>query len=117
MATNANKKVTQSQVRSLILGKAKALGNSHYGLKEVVSDLLNAHGGDLDEVAKGTFLCKSTLEHLKTLEDTPLGTPYRPQADTLERVLRYFGTEIHFKQVTIRHAYRNKPKIDPLESE
>lgn len=105
-------RVKQEDVKNAILKKAKALGNTHTGLKEVVSDLLNAHGGDLKAVEKGTFLCKSTLQHLQTLEDSPGGNPYRPQAETLERVLRYFGAEITFNEVTIGRKFRNRPKID-----
>lgn len=106
---------TQLQIKNTILSKARALGNSNKGLKDVCSDLLNAYGGDLKAVTKGTYLCRSTLEHLQNLNDTPTGNPYRPQAETLERVLKYFGAEINFSEVKINPRYRNKPKPEQAE--
>jgi len=101
---------TQLQVKNVILSRAKALGNTDKGLKEVCSDLLNAYGSDLRAVIKGTFLSRATLEHLQNLNDTPTGNPYRPQAETLERVLKFYGAQINFSEVKISPRYRNKPK-------
>ena len=104
---------TKLDIKNALLTRTKALGNSNRGLKEVVSDLLNAYGKqNIAAVEKGTFLSRHTLYRLMDLTETESGEPYRPQSDTLERVLKYFGAEIHFDQVTISAAYRPKPKKD-----
>lgn len=95
-----------------ILNRATVLGNSKYGFKELCSDLLNSYTGDMKTLESGTFLCRATIERLKSLTDTETGEPYRPNADTCERVLRFFGAEVNFKQVTISRRYQNKPKVE-----
>ena len=35
---------------------------------------------------------------------------YKPQADTLERILRYFNAQIHFSEVVIKPRFRNHEK-------
>ena len=103
-----------SNAKANILSRAKALGNTNYGLKEVCSDLVNKHcGGDpkaIKEMSSGTFLGVSTLERMAALADAKSGSTYKPQADTCERILRYMGAEITFNQVTISEKYRNKEK-------
>lgn len=107
---------TQLDIKNHILSRSKVLGNSERGLKEVCSDLLNDYGRhNLKEVEKGTFLSRSTLERVMTLEEADSGEPYRPQSETLERILRYFGAEIKFDQVRISPRFRNKPKNDEQE--
>ncbi len=69
-----------------------ALGNSKRGLKEVASDLVNEQGrAQLKNMAAGCF-------------------QYRPQAETLERIFRYCGAEIEFRDVIIKRQYQNIPK-------
>lgn len=107
--------VTKLDVKHHLLTRSKALGNSSRGLREVASDLINHHGlkgRQLQQLADGTFLCPATLQRLAELKDTEGGDPYRPQCDTVERVLRYFGAELHFSQVAIVARYQNRPKSE-----
>ena len=102
---------TQLDIKNALLTNTKALGNSNRGLKEVVSDLLNQHGRNhVAEIEKGTFLSRATIYRLMDLTEAESGEPYRPQADTLERVLRYYGAEISFDQVSIDGRYLPKEK-------
>lgn len=92
--------------QSAILNKARALGNTKRGLKEVASDLINREGRKhLKRIAEGCFLSKQTVARVADADEN-----YRPQADTLERVFRYFNAEIHFEEVMIKGRYQNKPK-------
>lgn len=95
--------------KNSILSRAHALGNSSKGLKNVASDLLNreARGNPkaLRRIVDGTFLCRSTLQRVMECEEN-----YRPQAETLERIFRYFNAEIVFNEVQIKSRYQNKEK-------
>lgn len=105
--------VHKLDIRNHILSRARALGNNEKGLKEVCSDLVNSFGVDgkaLDQIARGTFLSESTIKRMATLKECDTGEPYRPQVETIERILRFFGAEVRFEQVTIKSAYANKPK-------
>lgn len=105
--------ITELDVKNYLLKNARALGNSRRGLKEVCSDLVNAYGTSANQLrilSAGTFLSVHTLKRVSSLEDSESGAPYRPNADTCERILRYFGTEIHFNQVQISPKFANKPK-------
>lgn len=107
--------VTKLQVENAIFASCTALGNSKYGMKEVCSDLLNDFGkgkGNMRILQDGTFLGASTLDRMMKLTDTDMGEPYRPNADTCERILRFFGAQITFTQVKIQNRYNNKPKYD-----
>jgi len=102
---------SESDMRNFLLSKTQALGNSHRGLKEVCSDLLNAYGkGDLKTVERGTFLSRTTLLRMMELTETEHGEPYRPNADTCERILKYFNAQIEFKEVRISRRFRPQPK-------
>ena len=104
---------TKLDIKNHLLTKSKALGNSKRGLKEVCSDLLNDYGrgpGIMKELAAGTFLAPATLDRMMKLAEAKSGADYRPNADTCERILRFFGTEISFDQVRITGRYNNKPK-------
>ena len=107
MATQTAKVIELA--RNSILSRAHALGNSSKGLKNVASDLLNreARGNPkaLTRIAEGTFLCRQTLQRVMDCEEN-----YRPQADTLERIFRYFGAEITFNEVAIKPRFQNKAK-------
>ena len=99
-----------STVAGVIMNRvnAKCLGNSKRGLKELTSDCINQLGkGQIDEIAKGAFLCKHTVERVMECEEL-----YAPRADTLERLLRYCGAEIEMNTVSISPRFRNKPKED-----
>lgn len=90
-----------------ILERASALGNSKRGLKEVASDLINDYGRHRKrELCDGCFLSPATLERVADCDPD-----YRPQADTLERIIRFFGGEITFNSVVIKPRFRNQPKV------
>jgi len=100
-------------IKNALLVNAKALGNSDRGLKEVVSDLLNQYGRDQAKyIAEKAFLSVQTVHRLMDLTETENGDPYRPQCDTIERVLKVCGAEIHFDQVKISPRYMPGPKYD-----
>lgn len=110
--------VTTLSIKNKILSNARALGNSKRGLKEVCSDLVNSYGASskqLKQLSAGTFLSTTTLDRMAKLNDTDSGTPYRPNADTCERILRFFNTEIYFNEVVISARYANKPKDDLID--
>ena len=107
--------VQKLDIKNQLLTRARALGNSNRGIKEVCSDLINQMGTDHkthERIAEGTFLATMTIKRMATLKDCDTGEPYRPNADTCERILRYFGAEMHFDQVAISTRYQNKPKTD-----
>lgn len=102
-------------IKNRLLSGATALGNSGRGLKEVCSDLLNdanKRGMKVKALCDGTFLCPATIERMMKLDDTEEGAPYRPNADTCERILRFFGAEMVFNEVTISNKFANKPKAE-----
>jgi transcriptional regulator with XRE-family HTH domain len=103
-----------SQFKDEILSRitAKAGGNSQRGMKEVASDLVNNMNLKDSEIAALSFMSPSTIARLRELNDTPTGTPYRPQAETLERIFKAAGAEISLTPVNIRKKYQNKPKED-----
>ncbi len=107
--------VTKLQVKQDILSRNTVLGNSNLGFKEVCSDLVNnfrERGGQAKELTDGTFLSAATLDRISKLEDTETGNPYRPNADTCERILKFFGAEVSFNQVQVKSRFLNKPKVD-----
>ena len=87
------------------LKKRVCLGNTRRGFKEVASDLANATGEKPSQIAKGTFLSPHTIGRVMDCEDN-----YRPQAETLERIMRYCNAEVVFSEVPIRNNFQNKPK-------
>lgn len=103
----------QIDIKNRLLTTTTALGNSGRGLKEVCSDLLNDYGRSpkmVKEIAEGTFLCRLTIERMMELTESESGAPYRPNADTCERVLKFFGAQVHFDQVRISKKYANLEK-------
>lgn len=114
MASPAKKNVSTKKnhlnlaAQSLIMDQASALGNSKDSLAKVAADLLNEQGRkSAGLIAEGCFLSKVTV--VRIMEEGGEDT-YHPQADTLERVFRYFGASIHFKRVRITPRFQNKPK-------
>jgi len=97
----------QRTIRNQILDQARALGNSKRGFKEVASDLCNQFDRKKGAkvIAEGCFLSATTVRRVKDCD-----SDYRPQADTLERVFKFFGAEVSFNEVTISGRYRNKEK-------
>lgn len=105
--------VTKLDIQNAILSKAVTLGNSNYSDRELASDLINDWGTSykqLEVLAAITFLSVPTLQRLASLKETEHGEPYRPSYDTIERVLRAFGAEGHYKVVRIKAAYMPDPK-------
>ena len=107
MGATARKVVDiREAARTSILDRAMALGNSKKGLKEVASDLLNREGKrSMQAMMDGTFLSRGTLDRVMDADEY-----YRPQAETLERIFRYFNAEITFNEVKISGRYQNKAK-------
>ena len=105
----------QIDIKNRLLTSQRALGNSKRGLKEVCSDLLNDFGRDkkaMKTLQDGTFLCRQTIERMMDLTATEEGHDYKPNADTCERILRFFSAEIILDQVKIQPRFMNKPKAD-----
>lgn len=101
------------QIHNEMLSRMRALGNSERGFKELCSDLINQTGTDkktFERIADGCFLSPETIRRMSKLTESEDGTPYRPNSDTIERILRYFGAEVTLNAVTISKAYRNQPK-------
>lgn len=82
----------------------KTLGNSHRSLRDLAADLINASKQSYAAVAKGSFLHEKTVENLAT------GHTKRPQSETVERILRYFGVQMNGELVRITKRYHNQPK-------
>lgn len=107
-------KVVQLDFKNELLVGKTVLGNSNYGFKELCSDLLNDYCTNKranQEVADGTFLSPTTIDRLKKLTETEGGEEYRPQSNTIERVLIFFGAEVHFQQIRISAKFSNKEKV------
>lgn len=105
--------VTKLQIVNRIIDNARVLGNTDTGLKEFCSDLINDYVSDKKDwqiLSDNTFLSVGTLKRLSLLTETEQGDPYRPQADTCERVMRFFNCEVYFRQVKIKSKYQNKEK-------
>ena len=103
----------QLLIHNEMIDRLTALGNSKRGVKELCSDLINEAGRDkktINRIADGCFLSPATVERMATLQECETGAPYRPNEDTCNRILRYFGVELQAKHVTIKSKYRNKPK-------
>ena len=97
---------TAAAIKAGLLEKTQALGNSKRGLKEVASDLCNQFDRKhASKIAEGCFLSKGTVIRVMDCEEN-----YKPQADTLERILRYFNAQIHFTEVVIKPRFRNHEK-------
>lgn len=82
------------------------LGNSDRTTKEVVIDLINASELSHADIALGSFLSTQTV---KKLVATRKATR-RPQGETLDRILRFFGAEQTIRIVTIKTQFTNKQK-------
>lgn len=97
-----------------ILGRinAKAGGNSHRGLKEVCSDIIAASGLKDSQVADLALISASTVARLRELTPAESGQPYRPQAESIERVLRGLGIGFNMTPERITKKYQNQPKVE-----
>lgn len=95
-------------IEDKFLEKATALGNSKTNFAKVAADLLNADAESVGKMAEGCFLSNATIARLMDEGGTDT---YHPRADTVERVFKYFGAEVHFKKVRISTRWQNKSKV------
>lgn len=101
--------LTKLEVKNAILAKA-ALGNSNRDFVDVCHELVDAYISEFQEEAELMGLDHNTLRRFKSLKDSETGRRYNPSIDTVQRILRHFGTEVHFETTTIQKRYQNKPK-------
>ncbi len=95
-----------ARMKSTLLQRSRALGNTKRGLKEVCSDLLCQYDRkEAGKIAAGCFLSRATVLRVMDCDEA-----YRPQADTLERILRYFNAQIMFAEVKIKAEFQNHEK-------
>ncbi len=105
--------VRKLDIKNQILSRATCLGNSNIGLKDVCSSLIGDainRGMTLQQIADQSYLSTATVDRMLKLKECESGEPYRPKADTCERIFRSFGAGIHFEQVKISRKFQNKPK-------
>lgn len=84
--------------------KLTAIGNSKRKIQDIAVDLINASEMPWGEIATGTFLSIGTIKNLAT------GKTTRPQAETVERIFRFFNFQIDLSSVAIKAGFANKPK-------
>lgn len=100
-------------IKNILITKARLIGNSDRGFKELCSDLINQQGTDqatFEKIAENCFVSVSTVRRMATLKETETGEEYNPSEDTLKRFFRYYGVEFHGDQVVISKPWQNKPK-------
>ena len=88
-------------------------GNSDVRMKDLCCDILNAEPkskGYLKRISEQTFLCEQTLQRVM---ENPDG--YRPQSDTMERIINYADKRIVLEDVKIQKRYKNQPKKETTE--
>lgn len=92
--------------------RLKCGGNTGVPRKELASDWCNSVGrAGMKDMVAGMFLTRKTIERVMECDEN-----YRPQDDTIDRVLNYFGLQGEYKQVKMQSKYRNKPKKEKKES-
>lgn len=96
----------EHELRLRINSKVKlfAVGNSKRKLRDVAIDLINASELDWGDIAKGSFLSRGTIA--KLAQDQTRW----PQAETIERIIRFFNYQVVLSSVDIKGVYSNKPK-------
>ena len=82
-----------------------ALGNSNRKPMHVASDLINASNQHFVTIAAGTFLSAATVKRLAECNE-----PYRPQGETLDRIMEYFGVQITYSEVEMQSEFMPQPK-------
>lgn len=101
--------ITKLDVQNAILAKA-ALGNSNRDFVDVCHELVDAYVSEFEEDADLMGLDQNTLRRFKSLKDSATGRRYNPSIDTVQRILKHYGTEVHFSTTSIQKKYQNKPK-------
>ena len=81
-----------------------ALGNSNRSLRDVAVDLINASDMYWEDIADGTYLCKSTIGNLAK------DITQNPQLQTIERVLKFFDYRVDMKGEIVKGSNLNQPK-------
>lgn len=84
--------------------KVAVLGNSNRTSKDLAIDLIHASGQSYDEIAKGTFLHRTTVKKLAR-EKTK-----NPQSQTVDRVLKHFDVRLQGDFVATKSKFENQPK-------
>lgn len=100
------KKGIQDAINTRVQEKVnlRALGNSKRRMQDVAVDLVNAADLKWSVVAAGTFLSPSTIKKLAT------GKTQRPQAETVERIFRFFDMGMELVRGTLDAKFKNAPK-------
>ncbi len=94
--------------RDIIAGiNASVLGNSERGLKELCSDLIAARGG---KKACSTIADEAYLSSVTVARVLECDAKYKPQADTLERIMRVCNVRLSTGYIASKGKYSPKPK-------
>jgi len=91
-----------------LLDCTESLGNTGESILDKVSDLLNDYcttPESVDEVAEYTYLSSSTIRRMMDRTPTENDDDYGPYADTLSRVLLFFGATITWGQVKVKTRF------------
>ena len=105
----ASKKTIKTKLENQL--RFKAFGNTGISYKEICSDYCNSIGrSGIKEICNGTFLTRHTIERIMDCDDN-----YRPQDETIRRIMVYFGLQAEVTPVRIQSKYRNQPKNPPKE--
>jgi len=82
----------------------RALGNSNRSLRDVAVDLINASSMAWEDIADGTYLCKSTIGNLAQ------DITKNPQLQTVERVIKYFDYRVDINGEVVKGSNLLQPK-------
>lgn len=104
--------VRQLDIKNHLIEKARLLGNTDQGLLDMCHKLIVQYGTDsksIQAIADYTHLANSCIRRFVSLTETEQGRAFSPEADTCERILKFFGVELSCTQTRI--AARYAPKI------
>ena len=97
---------TKTKTKLLNKIRNKAFGNTGISNKEICSDYCNSVGRQgIKDICAGTFLTRHTVERVMDCDEN-----YRPQDETIRRIMVYFGLQVEVTNVRIQSKYRNQPK-------
>ncbi len=106
--------IMQQQLKKAIADRAErqALGNTNVSLVDVASDICHElkDKTSVNHICNTTYLSRATVIRLLDKSETEHGQPYRPNADTVERVFTAAGYGLVFDPVVIKSRFLNKPK-------
>jgi transcriptional regulator with XRE-family HTH domain len=84
--------------------KLSALGNSNRSLRDVCIDLINASGLYWEDIADGTYLCRSTIGNLAK------DITQNPQLQTIERIMKFFDCRVDINGEVVKGINMLQPK-------